>query len=76
MTDSLAPRPFGEPHPTRLAADDPRRGEILAVHADAMARGRTHYDDPATGFLVFTAAFLAARTKCCNSFCRHCPYLV
>lgn len=35
---------------------------------------RDYYTDPETGFLVFTAHYLAARGFCCDSGCRHCPY--
>ena len=31
--------------------------------------------DPATGLWVFTAAYLWDRGTCCDSGCRHCPYL-
>jgi hypothetical protein len=51
--------------------EDPR---IQAAHDDAVAAGRSHYLDPATGFLVFTGPALAARGHCCGSGCRHCPY--
>ena len=33
-----------------------------------------YYIDPETGFMVFTAHYLAARGFCCDSGCRHCPY--
>lgn len=64
------------PLPTRLPPSHPRRGEILARHAAAMANGRTTYADPLTGFTVFTARFLADRGWCCESGCRHCPFEV
>ncbi|KAG2439567.1 hypothetical protein HXX76_004920 [Chlamydomonas incerta] len=32
------------------------------------------YDDPQTGFMVFTAAALAKRKSCCANRCRHCPF--
>ena len=41
---------------------------------DAVPAGRDWYPDPATGFMVLTAEFLAARGTCCGSGCRHCPY--
>jgi len=75
MCDQLASRSLTEPHPSRLALDDPDRDQILAAHATAVASGEAGYLDPATGLLVFTAAFLAARGTCCESGCRHCPYL-
>lgn len=45
-----------------------------AAHDQAVAAGRPMYADPATGYLVFTAAALATRGYCCGSGCRHCPY--
>jgi hypothetical protein len=71
----LSPRAFDEPHPSRLAPDALRRAEILAAHAAALARGDDGYTDPVSGFFVFTAAYLAARGDCCESGCRHCPYV-
>jgi hypothetical protein len=40
-----------------------------------MARGDSGYSDPDSGLFVLTAAFLAQRGTCCESGCRHCPYL-
>jgi hypothetical protein len=74
--DQLAARDLREPHPSRLPVDTPRRDEILAAHDRALAAGDAGYDDPVTGLFVFTAAYLAARGTCCDSACRHCPYLV
>lgn len=70
----LALRPLTEPHPSRLAPDHPRRAEILAAHAVALAAGEAGYTDPETGLFVLTAGFLADRGRCCGSGCRHCPY--
>ncbi len=64
-----------EPHPSRLAPTHPHRVEILARHAAAVRAGTPCYPDPVTGFAVFTARFLADRAYCCESGCRHCPYL-
>jgi Family of unknown function (DUF5522) len=72
---ALSPRAFDEPHLSRLPLDAPRRAEILAAHTTALARGDDGYTDPVTGFFVFTAAYLAARGDCCESGCRHCPYV-
>ncbi len=73
--EPLADRPFSSPHPERLAPDNPLRHEILAAHETAMERGEAGYSDPGTGLFVLTAAFLADRGACCESGCRHCPYL-
>ncbi|MGA3488494.1 DUF5522 domain-containing protein [Micromonosporaceae bacterium DT55] len=70
----LAARPLECPHPSRLAPGHPHREEILALHAAALATGRPAYRDPATGYQVLTAAFLAGR-PCCGHGCRHCPYV-
>lgn len=64
-----------EPHHERLAPDHPRRDAILAAHAAALDAGAPTYVDPATGFVVFTAAFLLGRGTCCDTGCRHCPYV-
>ncbi len=71
----LADRPLTEPHPTRLDPGRHDREAVLARHADAMAAGRDGYEDPATGLYVFTAASFAARDRCCDTGCRHCPYV-
>jgi hypothetical protein len=55
--------------------DDRDRGEIVAAHEQAVRAGEPGYTDPASGLFVFTAAFLAARGTCCDSGCRHCPYV-
>ncbi len=70
-----ADRPLTEPRPSRLPPDHPDRDRILAAHADAMARGEAGYLDPATGLFVLTAAYLLERATCCETGCRHCPYL-
>jgi hypothetical protein len=63
------------PHATRLAVTHPRFDEIVDCHRVAQSSGSPTYRDPATGFSVFTAAFLADRGYCCSSGCRHCPYV-
>jgi hypothetical protein len=47
----------------------------MAAHDAAMSAGEAGYVDPDTGLYVLTAAFLDARSTCCESGCRHCPYL-
>ena len=64
-----------DPHPSRL---DPGRADhdrIVAAHRRALAAGETGYLDPSTGLFVQTAVTLWARGSCCESGCRHCPYL-
>lgn len=48
--------------------------EIRRRHDAAVAAGAQTYADPATGYQVFTAAYLLDRGYCCGSGCRHCPY--
>lgn len=63
------------PHPDRLGVSTPRRDEILACHAAACAAGADGYIDPVSGRWVFSATYLWRRGTCCDSGCRHCPYL-
>jgi hypothetical protein len=63
------------PHPDRCAPGRPHWDEILRRHAEAVAQGNDTYRDPATGLSVLTARFLWERGYCCDSGCRHCPYL-
>ncbi len=64
-----------DPHPDRLDRARPDCATILAAHRRAVAAGRTNYVDPATGWTVLTARFLWERGTCCDSGCRHCPYV-
>jgi hypothetical protein len=65
-----------EPHPSRLPLDHPSRAEILACHQQALDARQQGYFDPVNGLFVLTAAYLADRGTCCDSGCRHCPYVV
>jgi hypothetical protein len=76
VADELAPRPLDEPHPSRLPRDHPERDAVLAAHRAALAAGEGGYLDPATGLFVMTAGYLAERGTCCDTGCRHCPYVV
>jgi hypothetical protein len=75
MGDPLADRPLTDPPPDRLSPADPCYRAIISAHADALERGALSYTDPATGLSVLTAAYLAGRGTCCDSGCRHCPYV-
>jgi hypothetical protein len=75
MADEPAERALEDPHPSRLPLDRPDRGAIVAAHNEALAAGEDGYIDPSSGYFVFTAAFLADRGTCCDSGCRHCPYV-
>jgi len=70
-----AVRALDQPHPSRLSPDDPHYDEITRVHRTAMERGDDGYIDPVSGLFVFTAAYHVARGTCCDSGCRHCPYV-
>lgn len=75
MVDQVADRALTEPHPARLSPTHPQYAEIVAAHAAALDRGAMFYVDPASGYSVLTAGYLAARGTCCDNGCRHCPYL-
>ena len=63
------------PHPSRLNPDDPRFAVIMTEHARAVAAGEQMYVDPDTGLYVLTAQYHLDRGRCCQSGCRHCPYV-
>jgi hypothetical protein len=71
----LADRSLAEPHPDRLSPGDPAYPQIIEAHAEALRAGADTYVDPRSGFTVLTASYLARRGSCCDSGCRHCPYL-
>jgi hypothetical protein len=48
---------------------------VAAAHDRAVRAGEDGYIDPESGLYVFTEAYLAARGTCCDSGCRHCPYV-
>jgi len=47
--------------------------EELHDHA-VLVEGSKTYEDPSTGFTVFTELFHLQRGTCCGNRCRHCPY--
>ncbi len=71
----LAARPLEEPHPGRLSPDDPSYLDIIRAHTEALEAGADSYLDPRSRLTVLTAGFLARRGYCCESGCRHCPYV-
>jgi len=71
----LADRPLTEPHPDRLLPGDPAYPRIIRAHAEALGTGADTYVDPRSGLTVLTAGYLARRGYCCESGCRHCPYV-
>ena len=54
---------------------DPHYDVIVERHTEALRDGLPNYADPLSGFRVFTAGFLARRGYCCESGCRHCPFV-
>jgi len=63
------------PHPSRL---DPQRIDFLVImkaHDDAVAAGQRTYLDPGTGLIVQTRNTHLERGSCCDSGCRHCPWV-
>jgi hypothetical protein len=81
MADSGGPsqprsdRSLSDPHPDRLSPSHPDYQAILAAHRSALEAGADSYQDPSSGLTVFTAGYLARRGTCCDTGCRHCPYL-
>jgi hypothetical protein len=63
------------PSPQRLSPSHPRYAEIMMLHSQAVSEGQPCYLDPNTGLSVFTAAFHVERGYCCESGCRHCPFI-
>ena len=63
------------PHPDRLAPSHPAYERIVAAHEAALRGGRDGYLDPDTGLFVLSAGYLWARGHCCESGCRHCPWV-
>lgn len=59
---------------SRLRKDFPLYKEIMKRHEEAIKKGKDTYNDPKTGYTVFTSEFLSKRGICCGSLCRHCPY--
>ena len=48
--------------------------DFAAIHQKACDAGALTYEDPATGYSVFTEIAHRNRSRCCGSGCRHCPY--
>jgi hypothetical protein len=63
------------PHSSRLPPSASGYDTIVAAHEKAIENGEPGYLDPGTGLFVMTATYLWERGDCCDSGCRHCPYL-
>jgi len=68
---STVPRP----HPSRCDPSRPDYEAIISAHERATFAGESMYRDPSSGLMVLTAATHLARGTCCESGCRHCPYV-
>lgn len=73
--DHRLPAPLARPDPARLDPGRPDYQAVLAAHGRALAAAEDGYLDPATGLWCFTAAYLWDRGTCCDTGCRHCPYV-
>lgn len=68
-------RPLFTAARSRLPESTRGREAILRFHIAAISSGLAGYSDPGTGLFVLTAAWLAAQGTCCDSGCRHYPYV-
>ena len=59
----------------RLSPDHARYHEIIAAHERSIELDTYGYRDPDSGLLVFSAKYLWDRAYCCDTGCRHCPYV-
>lgn len=77
MGDELAARSTEQPmpHVSRLSPERPDFDLIMQAHDAAVEAGLSGYHDPKTGAFVFTVISLLKRGSCCNSGCRHCPFV-
>jgi hypothetical protein len=64
------------PHPARFDLSQREAPVVIAAHEEAIDAGSDGYRDPRTGWFVMTARYLWERGSCCESGCRHCPYLL
>ena len=67
--------PWASPTRDRLSPARADYDEILAAHAEALRVGADTYVDPGSGLDRPHAGYLARRGYCCDSGCRHCPYV-
>jgi hypothetical protein len=63
------------PAPARFSPDHPRYTEVIEAHERSIVLDTYGYRDPSTGLLVFSAKYLWDRGFCCDTGCRHCPYV-
>ena len=77
MTARTGPLPAARRRPLadRVPTRETERSALVAAHDDAMDLGEPGYLDPVSGLFVMTAAYLWDRGDCCDSGCRHCPFV-
>lgn len=63
------------PAPSRFSADHPLYEAVIAAHERSIELDTYGYRDPQSGLLVFSAKYLWDREYCCDTGCRHCPYV-
>lgn len=63
------------PAPARFSPEHPRFAEVIELHERSITLDTYGYRDPSTGLLVFSAKYLWDRGFCCDTGCRHCPYV-
>ncbi|KDO29642.1 hypothetical protein SPRG_05594 [Saprolegnia parasitica CBS 223.65] len=66
--------PFERYAPPKTPVVSSVQDKIDAAHQAACDAHAARYEDPATGYGVFTAWYLKERQACCGNRCRHCPY--
>jgi hypothetical protein len=71
MVEPSIPRP----HPSRCSPERDDYEAIVDAHEKAVRSGESTYRDPATGLTVLTVTTHLERGTCCESGCRHCPYV-
>lgn len=63
------------PHPSRCSPLRSDYAAIIKAHEEAVRLGEATYRDPSTGLTVLTVTTHLERGTCCDSGCRHCPYV-
>lgn len=71
MEDVVIPRP----HRSRCSPERDDYNAIILAHEEAVRNGEASYRDPGTGLVVLTVTTHLDRGSCCESGCRHCPYI-
>lgn len=63
------------PAPSRFSPGHPQYEAVVSAHDRSIELDTYGYRDPITGLLVFSAKYLWDRGYCCDTGCRHCPYV-